>query len=119
MLTAEVGIVLVRGVPVDASMVRLVAELIAPVQRTIYGETWDVLADPQPINVAYSDAQLDFHMDLSYYESPPGQSPDAQKFVSKLLKQTSTCTCKLVAWHSGRTSVSGRRTFPVLRSTCS
>ena len=22
-------------------------------------------------------------------------------------------------WHSGRTSVSGRRTFPVLRSTCS
>ena len=26
---------------------------------------------------------------------------------------------KLVAWHSGRTSVSGRRTFPVLRSTCS
>jgi len=28
-------------------------------------------------------------------------------------------TCKLVAWHSGRTSVSGRRTFPVLRATCS
>ena len=27
--------------------------------------------------------------------------------------------CKLVAWHSGRTSVSGRRTFPVLRLTCS
>jgi len=25
----------------------------------------------------------------------------------------------LVAWHSGGTSVSGRRTFPVLRSTCS
>jgi len=24
-----------------------------------------------------------------------------------------------VAWLSGRTSVSGRRTFPVLRSTCS
>ena len=24
-----------------------------------------------------------------------------------------------MAWHSGRTSVSGRRTFPVLRSTCS
>ena len=26
---------------------------------------------------------------------------------------------RLVAWHSDRTSVSGRRTFPVLRSTCS
>ena len=31
----------------------------------------------------------------------------------------STQHCKLVAWHSGRTSVSGWRTFPVLRSTCS
>ena len=53
-------------------MVRLVAELIAPVQRTIYGDTWDVLATPEPINVAYSTVELDFHMDLSYYESPPG-----------------------------------------------
>ena len=26
--------------------------------------------------------------------------------------------CRLVAWHSGRTSVFGRRTFSVLRSTC-
>jgi len=26
--------------------------------------------------------------------------------------------CRLVAWYSGRTSVSNRRTFPVLRSTC-
>jgi len=29
------------------------------------------------------------------------------------------CRLTLVAWHSGRTSVSGRRTFPVPRSTCS
>jgi len=29
------------------------------------------------------------------------------------------CIVSLAAWHSGRTSVSGRRTFPVLRSTCS
>ena len=28
-------------------------------------------------------------------------------------------TVTVVAWHSGRTSVSGRRTFPVLSSTCS
>ena len=32
---------------------------------------------------------------------------------------TDYCARWLVAWHSGRTSVSGRRTFPVLRSTCS
>ena len=30
-----------------------------------------------------------------------------------------TWLIQLVAWHNGRTSVSGRRTFPVLRSTCS
>ena len=30
-----------------------------------------------------------------------------------------TAHTKLVAWHSGRTSVSDWRTFPVLRSTCS
>ena len=71
-MIAEVGVVLLRGVPTDSAMVRLVAELVAPVQRTVYGESWDVLADPKPINVAYSDAELDFHMDLSYYESPPG-----------------------------------------------
>ena len=71
-MLSEVGIVLLRGVPTDAVMVRLVAELVAPVQHTIYGETWDVLADLEPINVAYSDVELDFHMDLSYYESPPG-----------------------------------------------
>ena len=29
------------------------------------------------------------------------------------------CELQLVAWHSGRTSVSDWRTFPVLRSTCS
>ena len=32
---------------------------------------------------------------------------------------TSIHTIRLVAWHSGRTSVSDWRTFPVLRSTCS
>ena len=29
------------------------------------------------------------------------------------------CAVRLMAWHSGRTSVSDWRTFPVLRSTCS
>ena len=36
--------------------------------------------------------------------------------ISFIISYTHT---QLVAWHSGRTSVSGRRTFPVLRSTCS
>jgi len=36
-----------------------------------------------------------------------------------LLGQVSAGMVVLVEWHSGRTSVSNWRTFPVLRSTCS
>jgi len=32
---------------------------------------------------------------------------------------SSTAATRLVVWYSGRTSVFGRQTFPVLRSTCS
>jgi len=71
-LINEYGICLIRRVPVDDGYVRRVAELICPIQKTIYGESWDVRSEPRPINVAYSDVPLDFHMDLSYYESPPG-----------------------------------------------
>ena len=35
-------------------------------------QTFDVLVTPDPINVAYSSVQLDLHMDLVYFESPPG-----------------------------------------------
>ena len=35
-------------------------------------QTFEVVATPKPINVAYSNVNLDFHMDLVYYESPPG-----------------------------------------------
>ena len=71
-MIAEVGIALVQGVPTDAAMLSQVVELVAPIMRTIYGETWDVVTSLTPINAAYSDAELDFHMDLSHYESPPG-----------------------------------------------
>lgn len=31
-----------------------------------------MLSTPDPINIAYSNVELGFHMDLMYYESPPG-----------------------------------------------
>ena len=46
--------------------------MVAPVQKTIYGEEFDVKVDPNPINIAYADIPLPFHMDLIYYEAPPG-----------------------------------------------
>ena len=69
---AKRGLNVVRNVPMAEGQVRRLAELIAPVQRTIYGEIFDVKVETNPINIAYSDAELGFHQDLVYYESPPG-----------------------------------------------
>ena len=49
--------------------------------------------------------------------SPPTSLPHFPFSLPFLL--TNSTVPWLVAWHSGRTSVFGRRTFPVLRSTCS
>ncbi|XP_076441734.1 gamma-butyrobetaine dioxygenase-like [Babylonia areolata] len=68
----EAGLSLLKGVPTDKSMIEKVAEYIGPVQHLIYGQAFDVISTPKPINVAYSNVELDFHMDLVYYESPPG-----------------------------------------------
>lgn len=46
--------------------------MICPVQSNIYGDISDVKASPSPINIAYSTEELGLHMDLAYYESPPG-----------------------------------------------
>ena len=66
------GMCILKGVECKENMVQKVAELIAPVQSTIYGDIFDVKVEKQPINIAYTDSSLDLHMDLMYYESPPG-----------------------------------------------
>ncbi|XP_070180244.1 gamma-butyrobetaine dioxygenase-like isoform X2 [Littorina saxatilis] len=68
----EAGVSLMKDVPTEDNMVQKIAEHIGPAEDLIYGETWDVISTPKPINVAYSTVGLDFHMDLIYYESPPG-----------------------------------------------
>ncbi len=66
------GIVLLKNVPTELGMVGEVAKLIAPIQTTIYGDIFNVISTPKPINIAYSSEELGWHMDLMYYESPPG-----------------------------------------------
>ena len=44
-------------------------------------------------------------------------SCDSLKYHTSTFSFDFNTSTMLVAWHSGRTSVSGRRTFPVLRST--
>lgn len=80
---ADNGAVLVRdvpsqtpdgtdGVPDGTDGVRAVAQLIGPLQPNIYGETFDVRWEENATNLAYTAEELAPHMDLVYYESPPG-----------------------------------------------
>mmetsp|Transcript_4640 Transcript_4640/g.6952 ORF Transcript_4640/g.6952 Transcript_4640/m.6952 type:complete len:441 (+) Transcript_4640:1155-2477(+) len=66
------GLCVIRKTPIAPGVVKEVANLIGPVSHTVYGETFDVVATPKPINIAYSDTALEPHMDLAYFESPPG-----------------------------------------------
>ncbi|GAV03969.1 hypothetical protein RvY_14322 [Ramazzottius varieornatus] len=68
------GHIKVHGLPTTPGTVKKFVQDVfnLPVQRTIYGEVFDVMSTDKPINVAYSNAELKPHMDLVYYESPPG-----------------------------------------------
>lgn len=67
------GVSLVKNVPLDdEENVLKVGRLIGPIQETIYGKMFDVVSTPNPINIAYSSVGLSYHIDLAYYESPPG-----------------------------------------------
>lgn len=68
----QYGFSVLRGCPTEVGVVKRVANLIGPTTHRIYGETFDVIAVPEPINIAYTDTALEPHMDLAYYESPPG-----------------------------------------------
>ncbi|KAL5463316.1 hypothetical protein EMCRGX_G032208 [Ephydatia muelleri] len=69
----DYGMCLVTGVPAREQEVKKFTESIFEhVQTTIYGQVFDVVSTPIPINIAYTPVKLDLHMDLAYYESPPG-----------------------------------------------
>ncbi|GFO50485.1 gamma-butyrobetaine dioxygenase [Plakobranchus ocellatus] len=71
---SERGICLIKNVPSEKEHVLKAAERIAPVQHTIYGNTFEVETSPDPIpeNAAHTRIGLDLHMDQIHYESPPG-----------------------------------------------
>lgn len=70
---ADYGLAIVQNFSQeDTYPVRDFAQMIAPIQRNIYGDVYDVKVEPDPINIAYADGPLPLHSDLVYYESPPG-----------------------------------------------
>lgn len=65
------GLLFVTKVPEKEISVTTVAERIGPLKSTFYGYTWEVRSVPNAINVAYTSANLGFHMDLMYMVQPP------------------------------------------------
>lgn len=69
---AEYGMTVLQNVGTKENTVRSVAELIAPITKTLYGEEFDVKVEKNVTNIAYLDGPLTLHQDLPYYESPTG-----------------------------------------------
>ena len=68
----EDGVTMIRNVPVEAGRVLDVAQRIGDVQKTFYGEIFNVVSVENPSNLAYSSSELVLHQDMQYLESPPG-----------------------------------------------
>jgi gamma-butyrobetaine dioxygenase len=67
------GVCVVTDMPCVEGEVKRLAERISPVSHDyVYGSTFDIVAKHGPVNIAYTSEALHMHMDLSYYESPPG-----------------------------------------------
>lgn len=66
------GFSLVRNVPTVKGTIKKVGDLVYAVQKTRYGDIYDVEIADNPDNLAYKDHPLPLHSDIPYYESPPG-----------------------------------------------
>lgn len=70
---SKYGLVFITEIPsTEVNAVEKIAELIGPIRETFYGRTWDVKNDPKSENIAYTSLPIGFHMDLLYFECPPG-----------------------------------------------
>jgi gamma-butyrobetaine dioxygenase len=68
---ATYGILFVSGVPNTETShekceLRALAELFGEIRPTFYGVLWDVMNIPNSRNIAYTNLDLGFHMDLLY-----------------------------------------------------
>ena len=68
----DLGVLLVRDVPLAQGSVLDVARNIGFVRTTNYGDLFDVRVEPQPINLAYTGRAIAPHTDNPYREPVPG-----------------------------------------------
>lgn len=55
----------------DAATLRELATTIGTLRHTFYGTLWDVQSIAESRNIAYTNLDLGFHMDLLYFQNPP------------------------------------------------
>ncbi|GME91400.1 unnamed protein product [[Candida] boidinii] len=79
----DYGLILIENIPKSSSsssssdiendkILTKLANRIGYIRETFYGKIFDVKSIKNPNNIAYSNVELPLHMDLLYYESPPG-----------------------------------------------
>ncbi|UJR10005.1 hypothetical protein I4U23_014228 [Adineta vaga] len=67
----DYGLVFIDNVQGEFAVEKL-TERIGEIRHTFYGKSWNVKSTKQAINVAYTSQALGLHMDLLYFEAPPG-----------------------------------------------
>ncbi|CAL1707941.1 unnamed protein product [Somion occarium] len=70
------GLLLVTGVPNaetsnETCETRALVEKFGEVRKTFYGDLWDVQNVRNSTNIAYTNLDLGFHIDLEYFHHPP------------------------------------------------
>ncbi|QRV85066.1 gamma-butyrobetaine dioxygenase [Ceratobasidium sp. AG-Ba] len=73
------GLLIVRGLPHETTTrgpevsvgVAQLANTIGIIRETLYGRFWDVVIHRDSTNIAYTNLNLDLHMDLLYMQHPP------------------------------------------------
>ena len=67
----DYGLVFINNVHGEFAVEQL-TQRIGDIRQTFYGRSWDVRSVENAINVAYTSQSLGLHMDLLYFEAPPG-----------------------------------------------
>jgi hypothetical protein len=65
------GICVIKNVPIESNNCRKIAEIVAPIQPNLYGDVFEIINTPKPMNLALSNEKFMFHMDLPYLHDMP------------------------------------------------
>jgi gamma-butyrobetaine dioxygenase len=68
----DYGLLLLHSAPTTHNSLLKITDKFDHAQRTFYGETFDVKSVKKSTNIAYTNLFLGLHMDLMYFEAPPG-----------------------------------------------